>query len=332
MKKSLKSIIFIAILSIGTLFSQEKKNEIQLMRFYNDNDFLNLRGEGTDRGYSNGLKLDIYYTKNVKAKFPSNLLLKISDSVNNLYGWGITQQMYTPVDIKRKDIVIGDRPYAGVLYFSHTLISSDSKNKQKLTTTLNFGTIGKYAFAKEVQTAVHGLINYQKPLGWDNQIKSDIIINYGISYERRLFMPSPNLEILGEISGNAGTLTNNIGLGLQFRAGLFNNYFSNYERPTFKDKKTGELKMSNYQFFIYMKTNGISVMDDATLQGGFFTHDSNDYVIKKDDVSRFYTQYEYGIIFANKRFGIGISEKIRTPDFKGSFAQQVGNLTLYIGL
>ena len=38
-------------------------------------------------------------------------------------------------------------------------------------------------------------------------------------------MPSSNLEILGEIQGNAETLTNNVGLGLQFRTGLFNNYF-----------------------------------------------------------------------------------------------------------
>jgi hypothetical protein len=258
--------------------------------------------------------------------------MKISDTVDNLHGWGITQQIFTPVDIKSAEINYNDRPYSGVLYFTHTLISSDSKKNQKLTTTIDAGTIGKYAFAKEVQTAVHSLIGYQKPNGWDNQIATDIILNYGILYERRLFLPSPNLEILGEVQANAGTLSNNFGLGIQFRAGLFSNYFSNYERLTFRSKEDNKLSMRKFQFFFYMKTNGVSVMDDATLQGGFFTHDNSDYIVSKDKIARFYMQYDYGIVLANKRFGLAISQKVRTSDFNGSFAQQVGNLTLYIGL
>ena len=172
----------------------------------------------------------------------------------------------------------------------------------------------------------------QKPKGWDNQISSDIILNYFIDYERQILRPSTNLEIIGDIMANAGTLSNNIGLGIKFRAGLFNNYFSNYERPTFKDDRIGQSDMKKFQCFFFMKTTGIAVMDDATLQGGFFTHNSSPYKLGKDSVSRFYMQYEYGIVIAQKRLGLSFSEKIRTPDFEGTYAQQVGNITLFIGL
>ncbi|SFD98483.1 hypothetical protein SAMN05518672_10438 [Chitinophaga sp. CF118] len=310
----------------------QKKNELQVLKISEDDDYLNLRGEGTDRGYSGGLKIEFYYTKNVKPRFLGNLLMRITDKADNLYGWGLTMNTYTPTDITKTEIQYGDRPYAGVTYVSHILISSDPLKKQKLTTSISLGVIGEYSGNKAVQIWFHNLINYRKPQGWNNQIKNDIILNYFINYERGLFSPTPNLEILGSIQANAGTLANNMGLGIQFRAGLFNNYFTKYERPTFKDKTSGDGSTRRFQFYFYMKTTGTAVMDDASLQGGFFSHNSSPYVIKKDSISRFYMQYEYGIVLANRRLGIAFSEKLRTPDFKGTYNQQVGNVTFYIGL
>jgi hypothetical protein len=297
-----------------------------------DDDFFNLRGEGTDRGYSSGMKMEVYFTKKNKPKFPSNLLMKISEPSDNIYGWGLTQFIFTPTDISKKTIIYGDRPYAGVTYFSHSLISSNRFKKEKLTTSVSLGTIGKYSFANEAQNWFHNIINYQPPKGWDNQIASDIILNYFIDYEKQLFRPSTNLEIIGDIQANAGTLSNSMGVGIKFRAGLFNDYFSNYERQSFKDEHNGKADMKKFQCYFFMKTTGLAVMDDATLQGGFFTHENSPYKIGKDSISRMYMQYEYGIILSKKRLGISVSEKIRTPDFKGTYAQQVGNFTLFFGL
>jgi lipid A 3-O-deacylase len=326
---------YFIILSFIFIWSEviaQKKNAIQVLKISEDDDFFNLRGEGTDRGYSSGLKIELYYTKNVKAKFPSNLLMKITGDADNIYGWGLTQNLFTPNNIASKEIQYKDRPYAGVTYFSHILISSDNIKRQKLTTSLSLGAIGKYSFGKEIQTWVHGIINYQKPQGWDNQIKSDVILNYLINYEKLIFSPSKNLEIIGNVGGNVGTMYNNIGVGLQFRAGMFNSYFSNYERPTFKGNTTAGESKRKFQFFFYMKTDATAVMDNSTLQGGFFSHDSSPYTISKDDIKRIFMQYEYGIVLAKNRFGIAFFEKIRTPEFDGYFTQQIGNLTLYIGL
>lgn len=311
----------------------QKNNELQFMKLSEDDDFLNFRGEGTDRAYTSGLKFEMYYSKKKTPRFPSNLLMKVpGNDADNLYGIGISQNIYTPNEIDRTTIQYGERPYCGITYATHTLVSTSMEKKQKLTTGLSLGIIGKYSFAGDAQSIFHGLINYQKPLGWDNQIKTDVIINYGILYEHLLFNPTPNLEVIGNLAANAGTLVNNIGLGVQFRAGIFNGYFSKYERPVYNPKKAGNENRKAFQFYLFMKLNGTAVMDDATLQGGFFSHRSSPYVISKDSISRFVMQYEYGFMLSHKRFGFSFSEKLRTAEFKGTYAQQVGNITLYYGL
>lgn len=321
-------LLLIISLAYGAFAFSQKKNELDLIKLSEDDDFLNFRGEGTDRAYTSGFKLEFYYTKYTTPRFPGKLLMKISGHPENRYGWGVTQNMYTPNSIDKTAIQYGDRPYCGLTYLSQMLVSSDKEKKQKLTTTLSLGLIGKYSLGGQIQTWVHGWSHNLKPQGWHNQIKTDVIINYGIVYEHLLVSPTPNLEIIGNLSGNAGTLNNNIGLGLQFRVGLFNNYFYNYRVPTYKaDINNGAIK--KIQFFFYMKTEGTAVMDDATLQGGFFSHNNSPYVISKDSINRFVMQYEFGIVLAKNRFGINVSEKLRTPEFTGTYAQQVGNLTLY---
>lgn len=312
------------------LKTQAQKNSLQVLSISEDDDYLNFRGEGTDRGYSSGFNLELFYTKKVKASFIGSLLIPIWGDADNLYSWGLTQHIYTPANIRNKEIQHGDRPYAGIAYLSHALVSSDKEKKQRLTTALSLGTIGKYSMAREIQTAYHQLVRYQVPEGWDHQISTDVIVNYFVNYERMLFLPDHRLEIIGNVQANTGTLFNNLGAGLQFRCGLFNSYFSNYEHPTYCPKNNGPHR--KVQFFFYMKTTGVAVMDNATLQGGFFTHEQSSYTITKDSVSRFYMEYEYGLVLANSHFGISAAEKLRTAEFKGSFAQQVGNITLYIGL
>jgi lipid A 3-O-deacylase len=323
--------LFLMIFIQISVFSQQK-NELQFLKISEDNDFFNLRGEGTDRGYSSGFKLELYYTKNMKTKFPANLLMKMSGDAENLYGWGLSQNLYTPIDIGAKQIQYKDRPYAATMMLSRMLISSDNIKKQRITTSLSVGALGKYAFGDETQTWVHGAINAQKPEGWDNQITNDFLINYLVNYEKLIFSSSENLEIIGNISGNAGTVSNNAGLGVQFRAGLFNNYFSNHEKVVNKSSVKVESNKRKFRAFFYMKTDAVAVMDNSLLQGGFFSHNSSPYKISKDDISRVFMQYEYGFVVSKNRFGIAFFEKLRTPEFKDSYTEQTGNVTFYIGL
>jgi len=286
-----------------------------------DNDFLNFRGEGTDRGYTNGMRFNVWYSKKNKPSFVDRLLITMIGDAVNRYGWGLTQLMYTPCDIETNKIQYHDRPYAGVLYVSRSLISSSKQKKERISSSISLGTIGRYSFARETQTWVHKMIRYDKPEGWNNQIKPDIIIDYTVDYEKLLAAPSKNFEAIGHVGGNAGTLQNDLFAGIQFRAGMLNDYFGELQGLT-----TGKTKV-----FFYMKATLFCVMDNSSLQGGFFTHRSP-YVIAKDSINRVQMTYEYGIIIAGKRMGLRVYEQVQTQEFKGTYAQQIGNITLYFKL
>jgi len=321
-------LLFLTLSGANRSFGQIR-NEWKGVELSEDDDFFNFRGEGTDRGYTSGFTINIYYRKNNKPVFPTNLLMKISEKADNLYGYSLSQSLWTPNNITNKEIQYNDYPYAAVVLLSNFLISADPEKKQKLSTRLSLGAIGKFAFGKEVQTWFHRMIRYQEPNGWDNQVKTDILLDYSIEFEKLVFNPCPNLEITGSAAGNFGTFINSADIGIQIRAGLLDNYFNN----SFFDK-TKKLKGNkrNSHFYVYAKINGCGIMDNAALEGGFFTHNKSPYVIPKDNINRAILRYEYGFVFTHKRIGFSMCEKANTPEFQGSFAPQTGNVTLWFGL
>ncbi|RAJ06825.1 hypothetical protein LX64_01952 [Chitinophaga skermanii] len=311
----------------------QKKSQLQAMRIFFDDDFFNYRGEGTDREYTAGTKIDFYYTNEGKRNFFDKLLIRMASDADNLYGYGITQQMYAPNNIDTPGIVIGDRPYAGVLTINHSLVSSDMKRGQKITTQLDIGVIGPWAFAEQTQNFAHNLIGYREAQGWDNQIANDIIINYYILYEKLLINPSPNLQIIGLLESNIGTRYNNLAVGLTFRAGIYNSYFCNYEKPSVGQRASRTCSdFRKFQVYVFMRPVVRAVMDDATLQGGFFTHENSPYYLTKDQITRVHMQYDWGLVIARGRLGLSFSEKLRTKEFDTGVNHQIGNLTLYVGL
>jgi lipid A 3-O-deacylase len=325
-------IIYLTLLSMVAFAQKEQaNNKIQLLRIYEDNDFLDLRGSGTDRYYSNGLRIDVLYTKRKEAKFPSNLLYKLKQADDNIYGFGITQTMYTPLDISKKEIQYGDRPYAGLLHLNHTLVSSNHTRNERLVTEINLGLTGSLAFAKETQTLVHEWIKYQKPEGWDNQIKGDLLLNYYVQYEKLLLQPSHNIDVIGGFDANVGTMRTDAGISMLLRVGAANSYFSNYENPGVEEGSS-KTKYKKLQFYFYSHPIVRAVMYNTTLEGGFFAGKNSAYKLESNDLNRIYLQFEYGFVFGYGRLGVAISEKLRTAEFKGALTQQVGNITLFIGL
>ncbi len=329
----MKHLIWIILLQLPVCLLAQKNDQIQSMRVSFDDDYFNYRGEGTDREYTAGTKIDFFYSKNNKRRFLDRMLMELSGHPDNLYGWGIAQLTYTPNNISTSDIVYGDRPYAGLLYLNHSLVSSDIEKKQKITTELDFGVIGKYSLAGQTQTFVHKLIHYQVAKGWGNQIASDVILNYFISYEKLLVQPSENLEIIARLESNMGTWKNTFGFGFTFRAGLFNSYFSNYENPVYRGNP-GQTNTNNrkFQFYFFMRPIFRAVMDDATLQGGFFSHNSSPYTLTKDQITNSHMEFNYGFVISKNRLGISFSEKLWTEEIKNSVNQQIGNITIYTRL
>ena len=302
-------------------------NSKHSLRILWDNDFINVRGDGTDRYYTNGMRIDYFYTKKQKAEFLSSLLLNVSDNNSNIYGWGLAQFMFTPKNIAVPDIQYNDRPYAGALYSIHSLQSIDKTKKIKVTSEIRLGVIGPLSFAKETQIWAHGVINYTKPLGWHNQVPNDIILNYNISIEKQMLQPSKKLLLVGIIETFSGTTYNAAGVGFMVRVGKFNDYFD--------EISVSQTKKNKSQLYVFMKPVARVVLSNALLQGGLLNQispQSKGYILSKDQIERVVVLYEVGITFKKSKYSMTISQKSIGAEFKGQYTQEYGSLMMQFKL
>ena len=97
----------------------QKGEQAKMFRLYEENDFLNLRGKGTDKSYSNGTRLDFFYEKQATRGLLHKLMPKAGDSSKNVYAWSLMQIMVTPNNIKATSYVPNDYYYAGALFVTH---------------------------------------------------------------------------------------------------------------------------------------------------------------------------------------------------------------------
>jgi hypothetical protein len=168
----------------NTLFAQSSDNiNTHMFRLYEDNDFLNIRGKGTDNSYTNGTRFDLFYTKKKQSRFfIDRLMPKAGDSSINIFSWSLAQLMVTPNDISTTQYQPNDYPYAGALFAAHSLYSYNAE--RNIVSRLNWSLVFAVRFlAKQSQTLIHSFIHYQKPMGWDNQLKTYPLFNINFTAE-----------------------------------------------------------------------------------------------------------------------------------------------------
>jgi lipid A 3-O-deacylase len=308
---------FIAIIHIfgclsfssHSLFSQQnynfKNSQGQYFRLKVENDMLILRGK-TDRYFSSGLKLNYGSDKKIGA---SNLLGKIFPKVKggeDNYGYSLASNMFTPSN-NAEVIVQGDRPYCGWAYLGFTNISNDNKKGIRFSTEYSVGAIGPITQQELMQKKVHEFIQRPEPKGWKNQIANDIAINLNFVGEKYIIKPIDNVELIGIVETNVGTVTNYMGFGGMLRVGWFENYF-NRIMPISSKK--------NWQAFIFARPVARIIADNSLLQGGILNYSKSPYVISRDDVNHLYMETEFGYSLSYRSINLTYSQNFRTAEFK----------------
>lgn len=273
-----------------------------------DNDILNY----TDRFYTNGIRFD--FINPAFQQFPlSRLLMPYWRSGMNYYGISLVQNMYTPSTTKVDGILYGDRPYAAYLYFGTFKITNDPVNRFRQTSELDLGVIGPYSFGEYIQKSFHNEVPTNSvPLGWEYQIKNDLVLNYNYSIEKGL-LEKRNLDLSVNGSGAIGSLYTNMSGGFLVRTGIMNPYFANLGQSKRRINKVNGLK--NTQIIFFVTSRGKLVGYDATLQGGFFNKTSI-YNIKGSNISRFVFQGSAGLTFVYGGFRFDIEQFLLSPEFR----------------
>ena len=283
--KYLFSICFIIYLSAfpqsDTL--KHKTSDRKFLSTNYDNDFFTV----TDRYYTQGIKFE--FVSPAFKKLPLMFLLpKLSHSTVQ-YGLSAVQDCFTPASIRRDSFIQGDRPYAATMYLGHFAVSNNEEKKQKLTSEIDLGIIGPCAVCEQEQKAIHkALVNIQ-PLGWEFQIRQDILINYRMRYEKNIFVRNViDLNALSEI--NVGTIYDNAAIGANLRVGKKQAYFENA-----RSKK----------FYLYAYAQGWlkGVAYNATMQGGVFDKTSVN-VVTANQIQNTVLRGSFGLCLTYKKIAL----------------------------
>jgi hypothetical protein len=115
----------------------------------------------------------------------------------------IAQTLQTPNDIRRRDLINNDVPYAGVLTLQGSWYAYDDTEFRGFEITT--GVVGPFSLGEPSQKAFHKLFHRMLPQGWRNQLANEPLI--GVSYMRkkkilRKEMPG-GFAFDSTISGNA---------------------------------------------------------------------------------------------------------------------------------
>ncbi len=189
--------------------SAAHKNDFGTWSFQLENDLF----AGADRHYTNGLRVSWLSPDGDTVEWldlARDALESIALDEDNLsrgnkqvrFGVSLGQDIYTPEDRARTDVILDDRPYAGWLYGAaalhtitdHGMLDSTKTGLKDLESVeLQIGMVGPWALGEQAQNLIHELRLIDTFKGWDNQINNEPGIM--LLYERkwRLAPPTPVL-------------------------------------------------------------------------------------------------------------------------------------------
>ena len=181
-------IIAVALVLSWTVYSKADVWSIQLQ-----NDIVT----GTDEHYTNGMSF--YWMsdelkrddKTVPEEGDYNFILMLFSKASLVdensdrlsVGFQLGQDIYTPSNTSKEELIEDDIPYAGHLYTRYSLFEW---HQQVVTSTyLLLGVVGPVSGAEWSQKTLHRLIGNDEPMGWKHQLQNQATIGIGYSYSQK---------------------------------------------------------------------------------------------------------------------------------------------------
>ncbi|MCW8870519.1 MAG: lipid A deacylase LpxR family protein [Proteobacteria bacterium] len=164
-----------------------------------------------------------------------------ADSQNVVFRLG--QSMYTPEDFTRTDLIVDDRPYAGLLYTGLAWNRRKFNPKSNLdmldTREITVGVIGPLSLAEQAQNLVHDAFGDERFLGWDNQLENEPALQlaldrkYKYSNQNAAITPGFSADSIRSLGLRLGNIETSATIGIEGRIGwnLPNDFGSYPIRP-----------------------------------------------------------------------------------------------------
>lgn len=271
--------------TIDNMASFRMMNADRYIRLHYENDYFT----ATDYYYTQGIHLEVVDPS--YKKFPLTRLLVRQKEGTNQFGISLEHNGYTPTSIEHNEILYGDHPFAAALMLKTFSMNNHAERRYRITSSLTLGVIGPAAGGYDMQKSIHQWINATVPLGWQNQIQNDVIVNYEIGAEKNLLRSSDIFLLNGFASARIGTLSTKLSSGVVLMLGRMNSKIAS----VFGSTETSGMSTKKLRFHAYLQPMINVVGYDATLQGGLFNRDSP-YTLSSGEISRVTLQANYGVV------------------------------------
>jgi hypothetical protein len=176
------------------------------------------------------------------------------------------------------------------------------------------GILGRHSGGKTLQNGIHLVLPASEPAdGWDNQLNTDLAINYSLRYEKGILNDKVlNLIPYGE--AKVGVPYTWFGGGLRGQVGKMNNYFSSI----------GVTKSDGWELYAFGDIGGRYVLYNGALQGGLL----NTSVHTIDNINPWVYTINAGLVFAVKSFSFEYGSILLSKEYEGGSEHKWGYISL----
>jgi hypothetical protein len=232
------------------------------------------------------------------------------------WGVGFGQKAWTPEDTLLRDPPRDDRPYAAWLYGSVSLTSYNATEMGILE--LQVGVVGPAALGEQVQNNAHDLINIDRALGWDTQLKDELGVNLVAARQWRLNRPTGwdgiSVGLVPSLAGSLGNVSTYAGAGLMLRFGT--ELEADFGPPRVRPVSTGSVfhqppdnPSDDWRWYVFGAVEGRAVLRDISLDGNTW-RDS-----RSVDRETFVRDYSLGLAVFAGSARVAATYTVRSKEF-----------------
>jgi hypothetical protein len=275
-----------------------------------------LFGAGEDEHYTHGTSLsyvsDTYMPRWLRAGAVALPFIDEDDDIR--MSWSLGQQIYTPNDIERRELIVDDRPYAGWLYASLGFLADNGHRSIRHVDNIDLivGLVGPDSGAESAQRRVHEWTDSDEPRGWDNQLDDEV--TFDVLYQRQWMLPliEDNLDIVPRVALNLGTAMRDAGVGFTVRMG--SGIGSDFGPPLIRPSASGSRYFKPNQAFywyLFIGAHGRYVDHNLFLDGN---DDGDSHSVDKEE---WVGDVQAGAVMGWGNWRITVTNIIRSREFEG---------------
>jgi len=225
--------------------------------------------------------------------------------------WTIAQNMQTPNNINRRDVILDDVPYVGMLGWANSFIAFNDDELTGFQTLL--GWVGELTQADETQKAAHAVTGANTPEGWNNQLENEPLLNV-YAMRKQKFYRNGWMDAAWNVDAALGNFFTLGQAALEFRFGDRPAGFAPALTPTGRNMDYDARLQNPGQSYFYVSAivRATGLLFALPRHGNLLRNDNEWTDSERLDVNNLLGQLVLGLHYERERWGLHFTVNLAT--------------------